>query len=519
MLFDLRESPADDSAAALRGADVCILGGGIAGLTLADRLSSAGVRVLLLEAGGERPAGELAQVELADDPHLGSREGRVQALGGCSLTWGGQLLPLPMDARWPVTTGELAPFAEQAENLLGVDALPYAAEGFFAKRREPMPALAHGIEGTTASFSKFAPFHRRNLAAWLRRRLAARPSMTIALHAPVTELLLAEDRQSVAAVRVSGPTGAGMLVRARRFVVACGTVESLRLLLASGIRRDEPDSPLGRGFCDHLTAEVACFNGFARERLVRELRPWVVGGARGTVHGLKLFAGRELCHRLGLQGALAHVVFEEPEHTGSAGLRRWLRQRQAIEDSGTTSGFWPGVVAAGRQGIAATLERRRWISPEARVSLHINVVQRPEPASCIRLSDRRDQRGMPLAVVDWRIAPADLAGLRAFARHLRDQLATLGFTAHTGAHWRSDLDLGGELLPGLDDARHAMGGAAMGRDARSSVVDPQLQVHGLSNLSVASAAVFPDGAPQLPTLTLMALSLRLAGYLRRQLQP
>jgi len=68
-------------------------------------------------------------------------------------------------------------------------------------------------------------------------------------------------------------------------------------------------------------------------------------------------------------------------------------------------------------------------------------------------------------------------------------------------------------MPEIDDARHAMGGACMGRDPRTSVVDPELRVHGIQNLFIASAAVFPDGSPQLPTLPLMALSLRLAEHL------
>jgi choline dehydrogenase-like flavoprotein len=55
----------------------------------------------------------------------------------------------------------------------------------------------------------------------------------------------------------------------------------------------------------------------------------------------------------------------------------------------------------------------------------------------------------------------------------------------------------------------------MGNDPANSVVDAQLRVHGVENLWVASAAVFPTGSPQLPTLPLMALTLRLAEQLGR----
>jgi choline dehydrogenase-like flavoprotein len=86
----------------------------------------------------------------------------------------------------------------------------------------------------------------------------------------------------------------------------------------------------------------------------------------------------------------------------------------------------------------------------------------------------------------------------------------------TGVEWvRGMVDEGVEL-EGLEDARHAMGGMCMGEDPKTSVVDAEMRVHGVKGLSVASAAVFPDGSPQLPTLTMMALTLRLAERLARE---
>ena len=87
----------------------------------------------------------------------------------------------------------------------------------------------------------------------------------------------------------------------------------------------------------------------------------------------------------------------------------------------------------------------------------------------------------------------------------------------TGVEWARGMLSEGEELEGIEDARHAMGGACMGDDPRTSVVDAAMQVHGVGNLSVASAAVFPDGSPQLPTLTMMALALRLARRLEARL--
>ena len=103
--------------------------------------------------------------------------------------------------------------------------------------------------------------------------------------------------------------------------------------------------------------------------------------------------------------------------------------------------------------------------------------------------------------------------MRRYAGHLRDQFEVLGLT---GVEWAPGM-LDGGTMEGLEDARHAMGGACMGGDPRTSVVDAGMRVHGVGNLSIASAAVFPDGSAQLPTLTMMALTLRLAGRLEARL--
>jgi choline dehydrogenase-like flavoprotein len=99
--------------------------------------------------------------------------------------------------------------------------------------------------------------------------------------------------------------------------------------------------------------------------------------------------------------------------------------------------------------------------------------------------------------------------MRKYAAHLRGEFEAMGLT---GVDWAAGM-LDDASMEGIEDARHAMGGACMGDDPRTSVVDAEMRVHGVGNLSLASAAVFPDGSPQLPTLTMMALALRLADRL------
>jgi choline dehydrogenase-like flavoprotein len=116
---------------------------------------------------------------------------------------------------------------------------------------------------------------------------------------------------------------------------------------------------------------------------------------------------------------------------------------------------------------------------------------------------------MPRTVIDWRIGGEEYATIRRYVRFLREALPAMGVTV---VGWKAELDQAADSAPlqGVTDTYHMMGGALMGSSAAESVVDTDLRVHDLPNLSIASCAVFPAGGSSNPTFTLMALCFRLA---------
>lgn len=507
MEIDLAQLDSSATGSDLLRAPLCIIGGGVAGLTLARKLVSLGHEVLLLEAGGHTPEA-FTPIQQAGHPHPGTSEPRPRALGGTSLTWGGQLLPFPQDSAWPISTADLAPFTAEAESLLAVDSLSYDAAEFFTQIHQPTPSLLNQLPQLDASLSKFTPFSHRNLAHTLGEKLRTHSKARIVLHAHATELLLAATRDHIEAVLVRTPSGRTHRIEADHFILAAGTIETVHLLLMSRIGNDQ----VGRNFHDHLTIPAATLREPARSQLLAALRPWIFGGKshRGTLHSLKLSASPNLQRQLNLLPILAHLTIDEPDTSGIGALRTLLRARQQNNLAATLRTTFPqlprALADAARLTLSARTQHRRYVSPRATVQLRLNAAQRTPSTSRITLSSDLQP------ILDWRIDPTELTTLRAFAQHLRTHLKL------DGLDWNPSLftpDLTAPL-PNLDDARHAMGGATMGTNPRTSVVDPNLRVHGLRNLFIASAAVFPDGSPQLPTLPLMSLTLRLAQRLHQQ---
>lgn len=511
---------------------VCVIGAGIAGLILARKLALAGIDVVVLEAGGHsiEAGGQrlFAAAELKGQAHVGTTEGRFRVFGGTSLRWGGQVLSMAGDGAngWPLGAEELTPFVGEAERLLEVGELPFEAAGFFEAIGAPVPAMLAELRGVNARVSKWMAFPRRNLAPTLGKDLLARAR--VYLHAQVVELLLVPEGERLEAVMVRTP--AGMLVRfeADEVVLAAGTVETSRLLLASRSVAAEgvgnANDQVGRNFHDHVTAPVATLTGAARARVVSELRPWVffaggVGDVRGgTLHSVKLEASRELREQLELNPILAHIAIVEPEGSGIAVVREMLTSLQRGEFGKALTMHAlkiPGAMLDGaRLVLGAKLRHRRFISEGAVLKLQFNLAQDAPSCSRITLGSDRDAFGLPEVVVDWRVSEQEIGTMRRYAAHLKEQFEAMGLT---GVEWVPGMFVEDAPVEGVEDARHAMGGACMGRDPRTSVVDAAMSVHGVGNLSIASAATFPDGSAQLPTLTMMALALRLADRLAGRL--
>lgn len=493
-------------------ADVCIIGGGAAGLSLAAEFLGTRWRVVVLESGSHHPDafGEaLNDLDCLGLPHDGARLGRRRGLGGTTRAWGGQLLPLRSSeveprawvphSGWPLTLDELQPFYRRVEAMLGVEGPPYDAQTWKTIGIAP-PAF--DARRFCVRFSQWAPLTRRNFAVLMRRAISSSRNVTVFLDSTVTSLDCTVGGENIRSVRARSREGRTIEVRARVVVLACGAIETPRLLLAHGLANRS--GLVGRFFQDHISYVAGVVQPRSRAELQRLFDPRYLGRTMLTA---KIEPTDTQQRDQGMLNAMGHIAFEIPEALGLLEIRRLLRAVQSGELRMPRLEEVCALVRGGgeltRLVFSRLVQRRRRSPSYGGVRLLVDVEQAPNPESRITLSQKKDALGVPLPALDWRLSGQEQATLSAYSRALAAEFDARGLGSVTLAE-----------TPEARDIFHHMGTTRMSGSAKEGVTNTDLRCHDVDNLFVASAAVFPTGGIANPTMTILALSLRLADHLK-----
>jgi len=530
MLIDARDI---ESGRVLR-ADVCIIGAGAAGVTLARELVGGSLDVLLLESGGfERDRGTMALNEgriIGEplDPTMALRleATRLRMFGGTANHYAGWSRPLEAlaferrawvpDSGWPLTQDDLVPFYRRASAALALGPFEYGWQWWHRERGMGDAVLADSDLATG-----MIQITTQHPGARYRDALVAAANVRLCLWGTAVELTLAADGGHLAGVEVATLTGRRFRAEARVYVLAIGGIEVPRLLLASsrGVRPDGVGNEhdlVGRYFMEHLNLSCGAAV-FARDKdafplyQMRESAAEDPGAPPIKVQGY-LAPDREVQRRAEL---LAMEI--------TIGILPLFALDRIPPPTERLSGL-------ATKDVAALVSLRD--GPAVASAVRVVAEQAPNPLSRVTLLAERDALGVPRAALDWRPQASDreslVRGLLLFARALgrsglgRLQLATgefFGNKVFPGASFVVTDPLA-ERLPALDFAVgtgfHHMGTARMHPDPRHGVVDAHCRVHSVPNLYVAGSAVFPTGGSAGPTFTLVALALRLADHLRHE---
>lgn len=513
--------------------DVVIVGGGTVALLLAVLLERQGQSVLVLETGGggfEAPAQELNDATVTGRAHLGISVARGRVLGGTSNLWGGQLtlfVPSDFEARagvsdapWPITYQDLLPWYDAVAQELRLaqvldETSPQALKLFGGQYPD--------IPGFTLFLTRW--LKEPAMGRWFHERLQNSTSLTVLLHAHVTGLQVDATSGRVESVRVSRADGTPVSVTGQQFVLANGTIEITRLLLASGA--EQPHAPwasnpwVGAGFQDHLEMRGGRVHLLDKPRFLRTFQNIVLGGHKYQPK-LQLHTG---VGTVGTDPALnvtGYFAFDSSISEHLQHLKLMLKSlfRGGLPDQslGDMLRHIRGMGSAWLPMIVQYLRHHRIYNPADRgVWLVMHAEQLPRDDSRITLDpQRKDRFGMPLAALDWRIGgQPEVHAMAAFVRRANESLQAAGLA-------RVEIDPlldteDSRVLEHASDTYHQCGGARMGHRPGDGVVDSDLRVFGSPNLYVAGSAVFRTSSYANPTFTAMALTARLADHLQREL--
>lgn len=506
MIGDFRRREDDGDVAT----DVCIVGAGAAGISLASSLADSPLRCCVLESGGASFDADIQS--LADLEKTGIDDGRTCRLryfGGTTNHWGGWCAPLNAvdfatrpwvpDSGWPIVRRDLDPYYARAQAVCGLGAVDFSADALGDETRDYPSVMPRSM---TRFYQVSTPPKRFGTAYGPALQTAG--NVRVLLQANVTHLETdPADPSTVAAARIRTLDGAEGRVRARHFVIACGGIENARLLLLSGDMEQgglgNANGRVGRYFMQHPHVSCASVATADLDRARRLFAGFEKSGftVRASVGPS---AAQQQRHRILNCSA---TLDETPDPaTGYGALRHVWRDIRA--------GRWPSELGSHLWSVITDLESlqygKRWLS------LYMRAEQAPDPASRVTLSDALDRLGQRRAVLDWRLSEIDKRTVLIGAKLVGEAFARTGFGRMKLPEWLISGDDG--WPPELWGGCHHMGTTRMSASPSTGVVDRDCRLHAVRNVYMAGSSVFPTGGYANPTLTVVALALRLADHLK-----
>ena len=531
MIRDLNQS---DSSFAICDAKVCIVGAGTAGIYLAHILCKLGIQVVLLETGNTLACKPEFSDHICEQRGLryrGSDLGRSFGLGGTSVLWGGQMIPLTESdigprlhigfEGWPIGYADIAKYFSLVQQEFGLD--KYGTSSHLESARclqENFPDLNNFSDDFDLRLSKWLPFKKRNFAKNFAHELANNDGLTVWLNASVVSMNSSTQGidNVISSIVAQSPNGRKLSVNPSRVVICAGALESTRLLLAFDEATDgsitNAGAPLGRYFADHLSLTCGHFVCRDWRRFNLALAPIFNKGVMQTprleIKGLTQ-------QKLKLTSAFAHFAFVTRGNTGFDIVRNVLRRRQGEKASlGLNAASLLEVVKDLSAMVFWRIVHRRLLIPrKADLLFQIDIEQMPNINSRLILSEDLDALNRKRLAIDWQIKAEDLQVIHKVAELVR--------VAWQNSSLREVADLELVLPDALDsfatayDVYHPTGSIRMGASSTNSVVDRDLRVWGTSNCYVSSTAVFPSAGSANPGLMHLALTARLADFLAQSL--
>lgn len=499
--------------------DICIVGAGAAGITIARELASdTRLKILLLEGGGferEDKMQDLYRGDIVGEPYFPLQAAAEHYFGGTTNHWAGWCStydPIDFEKRdwvphsgWPITRADLEPYYVRAQSIVDLGPYKWSAADWKNGDAARAPLLADS-RAVWSKMWQFSPPTRFN--AKYRDEIVKSPNIHLYTYANVVEVQADDGLRAVQSVRIRTLEGKELRAHAARFVLACHTIQNARLLLASNRQArnglGNGNDLVGRYFMEHF--EMPAAELVLADPKLTGTKLYEFDGTGTPRAELALSPEIEKEHRI-LNGTASVEAgnYGDPVKSTFQFIDTVMMNKMRTWEEGGKKGPHPIAVAS------ASLAPRG-SGPPRFYHLTTRQEQAPNPDSRVTLSPEKDALGMPRARLDWRFTDLDKRSMRTFYEIVGSEMGRTG----TGRVQIRDWLLGDDRTwPSfVSGGWHHMGTTRMAADPKQGVVDANCRVHGIANLYIGGAAVYATAGSVNPTLTLLALSLRLAEHLK-----
>ncbi len=515
MFRDFRE--AEDGS--VIDTDLCVIGAGAAGITMAKELADTEREVLLVESGEHVPEG--ATLALYKGVNVGCpypplESARLRYFGGSTNHWDGHCRPLDaIDfekwdwvpySGWPITLADLEPFYARAQRICELGPYDYDPEHIASPDLIPF-----NPERLVNRIWQYSPPTR--FGEHYRSELEQAHNIGVLLNANVVEIEANETASSVTGLRIKALEGKTGRICANTYVLATGGIENARILLASdSVMKNglgNGNDLVGRFFMEHPHALIA----YAVPGVeVARLAPYYEGTQAKLRDGSAIIQSKaglsfDLQRRERLLNACTEIGWGHDRSVGYLALHKIVHDAER--------GLMPDRFGEAVLDVVTDLDHvvggvYRWAQHQRYFWFGANAEQVPNPLSRVTLDRSRDALGMRRSRLDWRVTEQDKAGARHVCQILAEELARLDVARVRMDDWLLEEN---NHWDGLGPRYHHMGTTRMSDDPKTGVVDKDCRVHGIANLYVAGSSVFTTSGYANPTLTIVALASRLAHHL------
>ncbi len=503
--------------------DICIIGAGASGISIALELINTPFKVILLEGGGfqyDDKIQNLYKGKTTGQKYYPMKSSRLHFFGGASQHWGGMCSPLDEidfkerdwveNSGWPISKKDLIPFYKKAQINLDLGPFEYNLD-FWQKQNPsfiPFPLDKNVVWNKMWQWSPPTQFGTK-----YKKTIIEAKNIHLYTYANAVDLSANENISTIKDVTVKNYVDKTHTVSAKHFILACGAIQNARVLLASKSQSKNglgnSNDLVGRYFMEHPeinSAELWLSNPKSTNLY---LFPKKIPRIRAE---LALTEKQQQDLKI-LNGTASLIPLTEARHY-KTNMETWQDENPLISQKNKRSvqlnNFWDKV-----QFKMSQIKESQEKGIDNAYQLYIRMEQAPNPLSRVTLDKEKDSLGVPRANLHWDVTDFERESIRKFFILLGKQfgISDIGrIKLLDFLQTKSKND-----KPQYSGGWHHIGTTRMHNDPKKGVVDSNCKVHGINNLFVAGSGCFPTSGAANPTLTLVALSIRLANHVKSEL--